>query len=47
MTKKEYMQPAMNVVELSRKADIVTISEVNGNVFDGYYQDGDNPYNAW
>jgi len=49
MTKKSYMQPALNVVTISRRADIVTTSyqtyglgsELN---FD---QSGADPDNAW
>lgn len=56
MTKKTYMQPALNVVEIHH-SDILTISEVNSgyyydtewqDIFDGGYdKNGGNQQNAW
>jgi hypothetical protein len=47
MTKKEYMQPALNVVEI-RHSDILTISGAKGGYYEGdiwheYFEGGYNP----
>ncbi len=48
MTKKVYMQPAMNVVVISRRTDIVTASDVTTNIYGLSYDDnGTYLFYAW